>query len=252
MNQPPGLQFFDGRSQRRLLFVQHPGHELNGWLCHQSPEGQWLKLRKADGRDMLAIQQATRDQTMDEDNEITRTEDEIVARMRSLGADKTLDSFGIERSRLLDALPWEQAQQFMRSDQTEHTAERWEVRRTRTHKSAIAQIREYLGFAWNKANQGQGISARRAMSHFKGLLWLLGPEHDGLREWIGNPEHHEFFGKPGLVKVSEVVGFDWRVKLDENGNPKPRRDNDEWIDPDPDEGDVGAEPLTADEALGLA
>lgn len=193
-------------------------------------------LRKATGRDLLSIQQATRDQTMDSNDSLTRSPTEIVERIRELGKDQTHDMHGTERSRLLEALPYEDAKQFFKHD-APHTDETWEVERTKDRKSVIAQIRSYLGFAWKKANECRGISAQRSLSHFKGLLYLLGPDCDELREWIGTPEHYEFYGKPALVKVSELISFPWH---DDVGGP----DDDEWKNGE------DAEPVTANVALG--
>ena len=233
--QPPGLTFFDGRSQRRLLLVRKGGHPFNAWLCYQHAEGFWIPLRKATGRDLLSIQQATRDQTMDSDEPLTRTPEEILARIEEL-AQPTLDMFGTERSRLLEALPYESATRFL-ADDAPHTAESWEVERTKDRKSVIAQIRSYLDFAWGKANESRGLSAQRSLSHFKGLLWLLGPDCDEIREWIGSPEHYEYYGKPALVKISELISFQWHNAV---GGP----DNDEWLNSEE------ADPVTANEALG--
>lgn len=163
---------------------------------------------------------------------ISRTVDQIVARIHELTTDDSVDFFGVERSRLLEALPFDQAQQFLEDD-APHTLETWEDdTRIKDHAGVKAQILGYLPFAWTKANGCRGLSANRSMSHFKGLLWLLGPSQDALREWIGTSEHYAFYGKPGLVKVSELVDFDWR-----------KEDNGEWRNNEIDDS------ITADEAL---
>lgn len=167
---------------------------------------------------------------MDKEGPITRTPDEIVARIKALNSE---DLFGVERSRLLEALPYEHAKQFLRDD-APHTAETWEAERVKDRKAVIAQIRGYLTFAWGKANECRGLSAQRSMSHFKGLLWLLGDQEE-LREWIGSPDTYAFYGKPALVKLSELVGFNWL-----------EADNDEWRNAE------GEDAITADEALGRA
>ncbi len=234
MDQPKGVAFFDGRSQRRMLLIRDDDNDYDGWICYQHQDGQWVTLRKATGRDLLAMQQATRDQTMDTEDVMVRPDKDILDRIVSLGEDPSADMFGVERSRLLESLPWETAKGFLGQDST-HTEEGWEVERTRTRKSVIAQIRGYLEFAWGKANQCRGLSAQRSMSHFKGLIWLMGSELDGLYEWIGTEEHYSFYGKPALVRVSDLVGFDWK-----------RADNDEWRNGED-------KPfITADEALGLS
>lgn len=232
--EPPGTTFFDSRSQRRLLFVRKAGHELDGWLCyHSASAGQWVALRRATGRDLLSIQQAARDQTMDSTELLIRTPAETVERMGELAEDPCADLHGVERSRLLESLPFEDAQKFLKAGTS--TAEKWEVERTKNRASVIGQIRGYLNFAWEKANQCRGLSAQRSLSHFKGLLWLLGPECDELREWIGSPHHYQWYGKPALVQISELVGLSWR-------HPE-GPDNDEWRDSE--DGDF----VTADVAL---
>jgi hypothetical protein len=168
--------------------------------------------------------------TQHETKPIPRTENQILQRLKEI-ADAD-DMFGVERSRLLEALSWQAAQSFLQ-DGHDHEEAEWEDHRLKTTGQVIDQIVSYLGFAWGKANESRGLSAQRSLAHFRGLLYLLGSDHDELRQWIGSPEHYQFYGKPQLVKVSEVVGFDWRTV-----------DNDEWKNAE-DADDV----LTADEAL---
>lgn len=210
-----------------MLYCQEPGHEYDGWLCYQHPDGQWVTLRKATGRDLLSINMARKDYRMG----LPRTPGETVARIKELGTTRE-DFFGVERSRLMESLPYEEAKEFLRDD-APHTEETWEVERTRNCESVRSQITDYLKFAWGKANDCRGLSAQRSMAHFKGLLWLLGPEHDELREWIGTPEHFAYYGKPALVRVSELVGFDWK-----------KADDEEWRNVE------DGESFTADQVLG--
>ncbi len=243
---PGGIRYYDPRSQREMLYVAEAGHEAMGWICYQHPDGQWVALKKADGRDLLAVQEARRKLRM----ELPRTPEEILARMEAV-AERDVPH-GYERSRLLEALPYIQAVQYL-VDGAPHTAETWEVTRTKTRESVIGQIREYLPYAWDRANLTRGSSAIRSMAYFRGLIWLLGPEHDELVEWIGAPENFEFYGKPALVRISDVAGFDWHVRLNENDDPLPGRDNDDWRSlPVIEEGEVideGGTSYTADEVL---
>ncbi len=226
--QPSGVRFYDQRSQREMLLIREPGHESDGWLCYQHADGQWVTLRRATGRDLLNIKMANKDQAM----ELPRTDEQIVARIKEIGPE---DMHGVERSRLLEALPYAKAKQFLGAD-APHTEETWEVERTKNAESATAQIKGYLEFAWGKANDSRGLSAQRSMAHFKGLLYLIGPEQDDLRQWIGSPEHFAYYGKPALVKVSELVGFPWRD-----------HDDGEWRNVP--EGDEDSTSITADEAI---
>lgn len=97
----------------------------------------------------------------------------------------------------------------------------------KTDEDVKAKILDYLPFAWEKANGCRGLSAGRSISHISAWLWLLG--HDDLAEEI---EDYSMYGKPQLVKVSEMFGFDWRA-----------HDNNSWVN---NEGEDG---ITADQAL---
>lgn len=167
--------------------------------------------------------------TPKEGKPIRRTPAEIIARMDEV-AKLGRDALGVERSRLLEALPFVDAKKFLVGDHP-HTPESWEAARTKTVEQAQAQIVDYLEFAWVKANQCNGTSTTRSISHFRGLLWLIG-DNETLA-FLEDPESYAYFGKPQLVKLCERFGFDWR-----------QSDNDEWVQ------QRGDEPLTADAVLG--
>lgn len=170
--------------------------------------------------------------TTEAEQAIPRTDEEIMHRIVELGEDPTADPMGIERSRLLESLPFNLAKKWLHPNH-KHTEADWEQTMTRTKEKALAQIRAYLRFAWDKANQSRGTSAVRSISHFKGLLYLIGPEQDELRAKLSEENRYRYYGKPQLVLVSEFAEVDWR-----------KLDNDEWRD-EPDD-----DPITADEALG--
>jgi len=177
--------------------------------------------------------------------DLPRSAIETVARIQQLAPGG--DLLGVERSRLLDTLPWQQALPFLRAD-SPWTETTWEAHRIRTVEQVHYMIREYLPHAWAKANQGRASSALRSIAHLSGLLWLLGPQYDELRERIA-PDYEPqtvtiqgeqvtdmrmripFFGKAALVAASDLVGFPWRD-----------HDNGEWIE---DDGEV----LSAGDAL---
>lgn len=150
---------------------------------------------------------------------------EIIERIKFLATDQS-DLYGVERSRLLDALPWVEAEKWMNVGHP-WTPEKWTEHRVATPEKLHAALVDYLPHAWGKANQCNGISAQRSLSQFMGLLWLLGEEHDELRESI-EPDREpqtvkidgedvvdmrpktDYFGKLALVAVSEAFGFNWR------------------------------------------
>ena len=48
--QPEGIEFYDFKSFRHMLYVQQ-GHD-KGWLCYKHPDGQWVMLREATPSDI--------------------------------------------------------------------------------------------------------------------------------------------------------------------------------------------------------
>lgn len=160
---------------------------------------------------------------------IPRTHPEIVARLRLVLANNP-DPFGVEPSRLLDALPFELAKEWLRP---EVTAESWEQQtgRLRTLDDVKRAAVDYLPFAWAKANEARNsASSIRSAAHFRGLAWLTGDDAL-IGKMQGNP--CEWDAKRVLVAASEFFGVDWRPL-----------DNGKWRRTPNDEA-----PLTAEQAL---
>jgi len=164
-------------------------------------------------------------QSIDQGSEalIGRDSATITARIRAIAG---RDPFGVERSRLLDALPWEAACEFLKADakDVDGAEEAWGMRRVKTRGDVLRLIREYLPFAWEKANGARGLSAQRSLSHFRGLVWLLG-DQDAIYEQIADVAKYLFYGKPQLILISQLVGFDWR-----------KHDSGEWKQSDGEDG----------------
>lgn len=160
---------------------------------------------------------------------ISRTPDQIVARIKDPAVAKR-DTAGDERSRYLDALDWNRAQEFLRAD-SGYTEESWSARQIRTVEQAKEEIRKHLVAAWEKANGLRAVSAVRSLCHFAGLLWLIGSTEAD--EVVRSIEDWDYYGKPQLVLISELIDFDWRSA-----------DNGKW------QTNSGGEVKTADEVLG--
>ena len=79
-----------------------------------------------------------------------------------------------------------------------------------TKKNVIKVMKNYMSFAWDKANNKRGISANRSIDHFKGWLWLLGDE-EGIEYLKAN---YASYGKPGLTYICKKYGF----KNEDNGD----------------------------------
>jgi len=150
-----------------------------------------------------------------------RTQDEIVARIRTR---KEHDFFGFEVSEYVDYLDYVHAKEFLKEGTTQ---EQWEKIRSET-KTPEETIKDYMPFAWDKANNCRGISAGRSIMHMIAWLWLDG------KDW-SEIEGYEYYGKPQLVRICEEYGIDWRAL-----------DDDHWTN------EEGANGITADEALKAA
>lgn len=142
-----------------------------------------------------------------------RTDDEIVARIKGL---ENADFFGFIRSDLAEYLPADRLQD---AGLKLNDGAAWDPR-PRDAVSIIAQITEYLAFAWDKANNCRGISAARSLNHMQAWLWML--DEDAVAEALGD---YELYGKPHLREISERYHFPWRD-----------HDDDAWRNSEGDEG----------------
>ena len=60
-----------------------------------------------------------------------------------------------------------------------------------------------MEFAWDKANNCRGISASRSIDHYSVWIWLLGDE-----DKLSDIRDYEYYGKPQLVEICELYGWD--------------------------------------------
>ncbi len=130
------------------------------------------------------------------------TQDEIVTRIRAV---RDRDMFGFEVSEYLDWLDFEHAKEFLKDTAT---AGKW-AEGGRPFKPmpelVIAAIKDYMPFAWDKANNCRGLSAGRSITHMRAWLWLLG-EHEAADRIMD----YDLYGKPQLRAICEKYGIDWQ------------------------------------------
>ena len=123
-----------------------------------------------------------------------RTDDEIISRI-DVVTDR--DFFGFEVSDLVVRLEYEKAKQFITADVTQKD---WEVV-SREPADVISMMHDYMSFAWEKANEGRGLSAGRSLSHYSAWIWLAGDD-------LGDLLDYEFYGKDKLVLICNHYGWD--------------------------------------------
>lgn len=151
-----------------------------------------------------------------------RTQDEIVIEIRN----QPFSLFGTVIDALASVLDFEHVKEFLKDDAKESD---WTQATERTKEALLAEVCDYLPFAWDKANGCRGLSAGRSLEHFWAWFWLMGDD-----ELCATLEDYTHYGKPQLVVISEKVGFDWRA-----------HDDNRWVNCESED-----EGLTADVVLG--
>lgn len=114
------------------------------------------------------------------------------------------DFFDFSIEDLVGYLPWDKAKQFFQEEfvkKVDSVKEKY----TTEQETGEEKIRDYMKFAWEKANGCRGLSAARSINHMANWLWLDGK--DELSEEIRQYTH---YGKPQLVRICEEYGIDWR------------------------------------------
>lgn len=148
-----------------------------------------------------------------------KTTEQILARIKEVEPE---DWFGcFERIDLAARLPYEAAKT-TEYVSAEATAEKWAEMQAGL-LSPLDTVKDYLPFAWDKANNCRGLSAGRSISHLRAWLWLAG--YGKLVD-----EHfceYNRYGKKLLVVASLLCGFDWK-----------QHDNGDWVN------DEGGTPLS--------
>jgi hypothetical protein len=146
-----------------------------------------------------------------------RTQEEILKRIADIEKD---DLFGFQTGDLIKFLTFENAKPHLVDGANKDD---W-VQVT----DPVKCIKDYMEFAWDKANNCRGLSAGRSVEHMKAWLWL-----DGKDELVEKMDSlYRYYGKPCLHAVCVEYGIDWE-KLDDN----------RWVNNEDEDG------LTAKEAL---
>lgn len=134
-----------------------------------------------------------------------RSQKEIMERFDAV--EKT-DFLGFQRSDLIDYMIYDNAKPYLNDTVLR---EEWEGRK---YLSPADRIKEYMPFAWEKANNCRGLSAVRSVEHMKTWLWLDGK--DELAEKL--EPVFEYYGKTCLVLICREYDIDWEAL-----------DNGEWV-----------------------
>lgn len=127
-----------------------------------------------------------------------RTQEEILKRFyeRRKG-----DLLGFETDEYLPYLDYEHVKPFLKKGTEEKD---WKQEKM----TPVEKIKDYMQFAWGKANDCRGISAGRSLKHMLAWLWLDGQDRF-LKKW-NDLEDYECYGKPELTAICELYGINWK------------------------------------------
>ncbi len=102
-----------------------------------------------------------------------RTPDAIVKR-----AQDTSQLFGFQAEVLVEYLTFDQAKPLLKPEtQTDPNAPaNWGDVKAQTDDQILADLRDYMAFAWGKVRDHRGISAGRSIEKMRAWLWLLGDD----------------------------------------------------------------------------
>ena len=98
---------------------------------------------------------------------------------------------------LIEFLPASEASYFLKPDTD---LEEFGLKEL-TKENIIKEIRDYLPFAYSKAEGARGISSSRSLMHFDHWLWLLAD--DELLEFLHDDDNYEMYGFPVLQKIAK-------------------------------------------------
>ena len=99
-----------------------------------------------------------------------RTIEEILLKLEEvIGSNE--DFFGVQKNSLIEALEYEDAKEFLKEGVTK---ESWDEGRVKYNlKELMQRMKEYLDFAFDKAENGRGLSAGRSLDHYRIWFWLI-------------------------------------------------------------------------------
>lgn len=130
-----------------------------------------------------------------------RTDAEIVAQVKAIQAG---DFFGFEAEPLIHRLDFATAMAagFLKEDATE---EAWGDPKPRNGDGLRQEAKDYLSFAFGKAEDHRGLSAGRSVAKMRAYLWLMGNDA-ALAEYDAAPYRN--YGVPQLLVAAKHLGVE--------------------------------------------
>lgn len=133
-----------------------------------------------------------------------RTEAEVTARYEQLRGD---DLFGFSGEVLLSHVSAEAAKPYLKDDAD---LSAW-VQLPLDHDAVLAEVAEYMTFAWGKVQDHRGISAARSVDKISAYAWLLGRD-DVVQAMEG--AGYAQYGAPKLLVACKLLQLPWPEATD--------------------------------------
>lgn len=112
--------------------------------------------------------------------------------------DKSKEALSFWPEVLLEFLTYEQAKPLLKPD---YDGKDWPKPLPLTREIVVEKMREYMSFAWDKAENHRGISASRSVDKMHAWTWLIG--EDNQINW----DNYQNYGCPILKQICEKYGF---------------------------------------------
>lgn len=128
--------------------------------------------------------------------------DEILKRMKER---MKSDVLGFEWHEYVQYLDYEHVKEYLKDDVTKESYETTELKRD----DIVKAIKNYMGFAWEKANDCRGISANRSIMHFIAWTWLAGDTDFSLKIEKEFDEEYKNYGKDILIMICEYYNINY-------------------------------------------
>lgn len=126
---------------------------------------------------------------------VMRTQQEILQRIKDV---KDKDFFGDQVIDYIYYLDFEYAKPFLKPDAQ---PENWQPEDL-SKEAILLRMKNYMGFAWQKAIDQRGLSASRSMSHYTAWVWLIGDESR-----LPNLMDYDNYGLPHLRTLCQHYGW---------------------------------------------
>ena len=119
---------------------------------------------------------------------------------------KGRDFFGFESAEYVPYMDAADMRPFLKDGTTDEQIA--EIQQPLDRDAMVQHIKNYMPFAWDKANNCRGISANRSIGHFVAWTFLAGDKEFSDELSALFDDGYEHYGKAILIRICEFYGLD--------------------------------------------